>query len=289
MREPLVWFLVLGAAIFAFDGARTRLDLSDTERRIEVTAKDVERMRELWIAQSGWEPSPEDLRMMIYDHIREEILYREALRLALDRDDTIIRRRLAQKMTFLMEDTGTIGELDESALVRFFDKHKEKYERPARATFEHVYFSPERRGDHASIDAGRALHELQTKDAADASGRGLGDPFLLAMEYAGQTRNDIARLFGEEFASAVEGLELDQWSGPVSSAYGFHLVRLTSRESAALPAFAEIRDRVLEDYRVEGRQNANKGLYEELRKRYQVRMAEGIEAGALARHEGSAP
>lgn len=289
IREPLVLFLVLGGAILAFDRLRERLGYTAGDLQIEVAAGDIARMREIWIAQGAGPPTTVELRILIEDHIREEILNREAWRLGLDRNDVIIRRRLAQKMTFLMEDLTAIDEPDETALRRFFEVHQKKYKRPATVTFEHVYFSPERRGDTAATDAQRALRELRTNGAVDTSGRGLGDPFLLARAFAGQTRQEMAGLFGEAFASALEEIEINQWSGPVVSAYGLHLVRVSRRQPAQLPAFAQIRDQVLEDYQADQRQNANRTLYEEMRQRYQVRVADGILDRAQTTLKKSAP
>ena len=288
VREPLVLFLVLGAAILTFDHIRGRLGHAAGDLQIEVTTGDIARMREIWIAQGGRPPTADELRILIDDHIREEILNREAWRLGLDRDDVIIRRRLAQKMTFLMEDRSAIGEPDEAAVRRFFESQPRKYERAATVTFEHLYFSRERRGDSAATGAQRALRELRKNGALGTSGRGLGDPFLLARAFAEQTRSEMAALFGEAFANALEGIALDQWSGPVVSAYGLHLVRVSRRQPAQLPAFAQIRDRVLDDYQANQRQNSNRTSYEALRHRYQVQVADGIGDREPVRPENSA-
>ncbi len=285
IREPLVLFLILGAAIFALDRLRPRLDAPEI---IDVSERDLERMRSLWEAEAGRLPTEVELEVLVEERIREEVLYREALRLGLDRDDVIIRRRLAQKIAFLLEDGEPLAEPDETALLRFFETHRRKYERPARISFEHIYFSPDRRDDAAVTDATETLRELQANGAREGSERGLGDPFLLPSDYEEQTREDISSLFGDDFANAVDGLASNRWHGPIRSAYGVHLVRLREHRPAVEPEFAKIRDRVLEDYRAERRRDVNRKQYENLRGRYEVGIAERIRIQELARRERSA-
>ena len=285
LREPLVLFLLLGAAIFALDQLRQDPDLEG--RRIDITVVEIERLNDLWSTQTGRSASPSELLSLIEDQVRSEILYREALRLGLDRDDTIVRRRLAQKLSFLMEDTARLPEPSDEELRRFFAAQTERYEEPARWTFFHIFVSAERRGEQAEEEATRLLHDLESASAASpgsaGSWRQLGDPFMLHREYAERSLQEIGDLFGQPFAQQFPGLPIGMWTGPVPSAYGLHLVRIVGRSEKRLPAFEEIRSRVLADLRDSRRSAANDLAYESLRRRYDVHIDDAwLAAGASA-------
>lgn len=267
LREPIVVFLVLGVGVFALEKVGGGLD--PEQRRIEITAADVERLRELWAVQSLRPPSDQELEALIEDAVEEEMLVREARRLGLDRDDTIVRRRLAQKMSFLIQDTAEVGAPTESELSRFFAENQERYVEPARVTFAHVFFSSERRGDSPETAAEAALAELRGGTEAVAWRR-LGDPFLLNREYAERSQREIAELFGRPFAASLFELEPGGWQGPLGSAYGLHLVRVVQRSEERRLSLDESRPRVIEDYRSERRRRANEEELARLRRRYQV-------------------
>jgi hypothetical protein len=197
LREPFAHFLALGTALFALYAWRAKAPAGGS--RIEVTAAVVERLRAGWERQFGRVADEETLRDLVAAHVREEVLYREALALGLDRDDTIVRRRMAQKMEFLTDDVAAAAGTDEDALRAFFDANAARYARPARTTFRHVYFSTERRGAHAARDAAEALAAVQ----AGASDAALGDPFLHGDAFTGREPADVEALFGPAFAADV--------------------------------------------------------------------------------------
>lgn len=290
MREPLVVFLALGLAVFALERLN-RGGLNDEQRQIEITARELDRLRELWNAQSGRPPTDSELEALVEDAIEEEILVREARRLGLDHNDTIVRRRLAQKMTFLIQDTAELETPSERDLEQFFEQSLERYVEPARVTFSHVFFSNERRGDTPSEEARKTLAELrkQPESAESSSWRRLGDPFLLNREYAERTEQELAELFGRDFAAALVELEVGGWQGPVASAYGQHLVRITKKSESRQLALDEVRSRVLDDFRADRRRQANRDELDRLRRRYRVTVepAKGLLETDVAR--GSAP
>lgn len=266
LREPLVLFLLLGGAVFAFDRwARS----GEADRQVvEVTAEQIERSRARWVAQWGREPTGAELQALVGEAVDEEILYREARRLGLDRDDAVVRRRLAQKLTFLMEDASAREAPAADEVEEYFARHAERYRRPRRLTFEHVFLSGDRRADAAG-DAAGLLRELRT-----GAGRWqqLGDPFMLLNTYADRTEREVAELFGEPFATAVSALALGGWHGPVPSAYGMHLVRVVGRTESRLPALAELRDRVVADLWDERRRERSRAAYQAVREEYEVRL-----------------
>ncbi len=270
LRDPLVVFVLLGIGVFALDGW---LAGGETARPvIEITPDEVERLRARWIAQWGEEPTDSELQTLMDEALDEEILYREALRLGLDRDDAIVRRRLAQKLTFILEDAGASGPPSGAEVEEYYARHAERYRRPGRTTFDHVFLSGDGRADPAG-DAAALLGELPAGgDSGDDAWQRLGDPFMLARGYADRSHREIAGLFGRAFADAVAELPVGGWNGPVESTYGVHLVRVNGRTPPRAPALAEVRDRVAADLREDRRRERSLAAYQELREDYEVRL-----------------
>ena len=263
LKDPLSIFLLFGLVIFAVE--RLSSGAGDADRRIEVTTGQQNRILDQWQAQMGRPPTEQEASGLLEQWIREEIFYREAKKLGLDDNDTIIRRRLAQKLTFLNEDLANAEPPDDGELAAYFDAHAADYLIAERFSFEHRYFSSDRRED-AEADARMAL----TDEAMT------GDPFILQKSYADRTAREIGDLFGRAFTLAIAGLAADQpeaWQGPVPSAYGWHLVRLTARKPSRQPLMAEVADAVRRDYLQARRRDANESFYQNLRARYDVQLA----------------
>ncbi len=257
LQDPLLAFLALGAAVFA-GGAL--LDGADAAQTILVDQAEINRLQEQWRAQLGRAPSEDELKGLIEQFVREEIYYREALRLSLDQGDVIVRRRLVQKLTFLTEDIATGQPPGEAELRAFHEANADRYRLPARYSFRHRYFSADRRED-AKADALAAL----TDPAAPA------DPFMLQRAYAERSLREIGDLFGRDFAAALTNLAVSpDWQGPLPSAYGWHLVQVEKVLPEALPSFAQVQARVANDLNAERREQANAAYYKQLRSRYQV-------------------
>lgn len=271
---PLLVFLLLGAGVFALD---RWLDDGDAERRvIEVTVEQVDGIRQRWVAQFGRPPTDQELEGLLDDAVQEEILYREAQRLGLDRDDAIVRRRLAQKMTFVLEDNASVGEPSAGEVEEEYGANTERYREPGRITFGHVFLSHEGRED-AVADA-RAL--LRTARATEGDEwRALGDQFMLLREYADRTEQEITELFGSRFATAVAALDGGDWHGPIESAYGIHLVRVVRRVEPRLPPLDEVRQRVATDLLEGRRREQNRAAVQTVRERYEVLMPEPTSEG----------
>ena len=188
LKEPLLHFLLLGAMIFALNSWReSRRPAARTGARIEVTAAIIERLCAAYERQFGQPPDVNELREQVTAHIREEVLCREALAIGLDRDDTIVRRRLAQKMEFLANDIAIAAQPTDAELREFFTKNSARYAKPGRVSFQHVYFSGEKRGASADPAAREALAAL----AKGASDETTGDPFLLGFEFADREPADV--------------------------------------------------------------------------------------------------
>ena len=278
-RSPLVVFLLLGAGVFVVD--RWLDNAGAAGRVVTVTEERIGAIRERWVAQWGRPPTGRELEGLIDEAVREEILYREAQRRGLDRDDPIIRRRLAQKMTFLLEDSAEAPPAAAGDIETYYADHAERYREPSRTTFRHVFLSRERRGDPPLAEAA-LLREVRAGGAGDRW-RQLGDPFMLLREYADRTDQEIAELFGGRFATALPALAAGAWQGPVESAHGAHLVQVLGRTEPRLRALAEVRDRVAEDLLESRRRERNEAALQVLRERYEIRMPGLADAGAETR------
>lgn len=238
-EHPLLRFAVLGAALFALDRWRTETRAPAASGRDIVLSRDfVAGLRAgLW-RERGREPGEAEFEARLAEHVRDEVLYRSALARGLDRGDGIIRRRLVQKQTYLLEAEAEPGAPSEGALRSWYEAHRERYRTSLRVDMEHRFFSVDRRGARASADAAQAL----------ASGAP-GDPFLRGERYEAVSASELAAVFGEPFAAAVEALPVGRWSGPIASALGQHLVRVTSRREGAVAAFEQVRESVAREWR----------------------------------------
>ena len=264
-RSPLAVFLLLGAGVFALDRG---LGDAGPERVVTVTDEQVAAIRARWAAQWGRPPAGPELEALIDEAVQEEVLYREALRLGLDRGDPIVRRRLAQKMTFLLEDRAAARAAAPEDVEAYFAVHAERYREPGRTTFRHVFLSRDRRADPAR-DAAGLLPEVRA--GRGGRWRRLGDPFMLLREYAGRSDQEIAELFGGEFAAALAAVAAGAWQGPFESAHGAHLVEVLDRTEPRLPALDEVRERVAADLLESRRRERNRAALQALRERYEVR------------------
>jgi len=266
LKTPLLWFLVLGAALFLLDG----LQRQRAGQTIHITRGDIQRIRDQWQAQSGKPVTQDMLNALIQEQIQQRRLYREALALGLDQDDVIVRRRLAQKLRFLTEDLNAETEPDEAAVKTYFEQQRALYTLPSRLSFHHIYFSREVRGNHASEDAIRALAQLQSGQIAQTNWQKLGDPFMLGRIFQQRSTASLSQQFGQPFVEALLNHVDQGWIGPVESALGIHLVQVDDFQPARLPALDEVRARVLEDYRVSQRALSYQHYLATLGKKYPV-------------------
>jgi peptidyl-prolyl cis-trans isomerase C len=262
VREPLLHFVLIGALLFAVTALRQK---QSEHAEIRITAGEVAQLAAFWETQSQRKPSAEELRGLIEERIDEEVLAREAVRLGLDRNDVIVRRRLAQKMAFVSDDLAAVAEPPEHELRAYFDAHRATYTTPDLYALRHVYFNPDRHTT-VDIDAQRALQRLTRGANADE----VGDPFMLPRELADVSRQDIVRDFGSSFADAVTGSTPGSWSGPVRSPFGVHLVKLESHIPSSAACFEDVRDSVRDAYLGQKQREANAALRTRLRQQYKI-------------------
>jgi peptidyl-prolyl cis-trans isomerase C len=270
-REPLLHFLLIGLALFAIYAYMHRGRIGvESSRQIALSLDDLRQMDLYFVSQWHRQPTPQEFQAMVEDKVREEVLYREGIAMGLDKDDTIVKRRMAQKMQFLAEDVAAAHEPSAVELKAWFDKNKQKFTLPSRYSFRHLYFSPDKRGKNAQDDAARALAKItgQLEDSKLAAS--LGDQFMFQDYYGDRAPEAIAKEFGPQFAVALERLKPGSWQGPVESGYGWHLVYVDTVIPGRIPAFEEMEPDVKTAWLAEQKQTAWQKAYAEMRAKYTV-------------------
>jgi parvulin-like peptidyl-prolyl isomerase len=214
-------------------------------------------------------PTGAELKGLVDDHVKEEIATREAMAMGLDRDDTIIRRRLRQKLEFLVEDAAEQAPPTEAELQAWLDAHPQAFPGETRLALRQVYVSPARRGSSARADAERLLARLRAAGAG-AKIDALGDATILPSELPKGPLSEVTRVFGSDFAAWVEAVAPGEWAGPLESPYGLHLVLVSEREAAARPPLAAVRPLVERELLAERRTSQLQALYDRLLEKYTV-------------------
>jgi hypothetical protein len=267
LGEPLLHFFLLGAVLFFAYGLVSGPGSAPDE--IVVSAGRVEHLAATYARTWQRQPTKTELKGLVDDWVREEIANREAMALGLDKDDTVIRRRLRQKLEFMSEDLVALVEPTDAELSAFLRAHPEMFRVEPRYTFSQVYLDPQLHGDKLARDAARMLAELNAAgDQADIST--MGDSLLLEQSYRSLSPRDVAVQFGEGFAARLAGIEPGKWQGPIESGYGVHLVLVSERTDGAAPELAAVRDDVRREWENARRLENNRKVYEDLLKRYTV-------------------
>jgi hypothetical protein len=262
-REPLLHFLLIGVALFVYyDLAGDNVEAPP--KRIHVESGQVEQLAANFRRTWSRPPTAQELDALVEGYVREEVFYREALAMGLDRDDPLVRRRLRMKLEFMLEDLAT-QDADDVVLAAYLQQNPDKFRSESELSFLQVYLNPDQR-PQLEADAAEMLARLN--EGADP--HRFGDPTLgpRFLEFARES--EISRQFGDDFARELGTLPTGQWAGPVYSPFGAHLVRIEDRVDARLPALGEIRERVLREYQAAQRQQQKDLVYERLRETYDV-------------------
>jgi parvulin-like peptidyl-prolyl isomerase len=289
LREPLLHFLLAGTVLFGlYNFTQSGRPALAPSREIRLSLDDLAQLAVLFESQWRRPPTPQDLQRMVENKIQQEILYREALAMGLDKDDEIVKRRMAQKMQFLAEDVATAREPTTDELKTWFEQNEGKFALPSRFSFRHLYFSPDRRGAQARDDAAKALAQLagQPEDAPLAAS--LADPFMFQDYYRDRAPDYVGKEFGPPFARALEQLPTGSWQGPVQSGFGWHLVFVDTVIPGRIPAFEEIEPDVKTAWLAEQKALAWEKAYKEMRAKYAVLLPAPPEDGA-ARAPAASP
>ena len=246
LREPLLHFLLIGAGLFLLFGLRGGPaslpggPSGPQATRIVINQSDIDQLIDTFARTWQRPPTKEEAKSLVEDIVRNEIYYREALAIGLDRDDAVIRRRMRQKMEFIFEDISALAEPTDEDLQTFLKKHSERYLVDPQVSFKHIYVNAAKRGKKADSDARQILSQINEGVDPDT----VGDPFLLDTEIRLSPAWDIRKQFGEEFTRSLLELPQARWTGPVRSGFGLHLVRMTKRVGGRLPELKEVREKV---------------------------------------------
>lgn len=269
LSEPLLHFAVAGAVLF---GAHAWIA---SGRGTEVPAEvvhigpaEVQWLRESWRRQWQREPDQVELAGLVTEYLKEELLVREARALALDDGDTIVRRRLAQKLEFIVQDTTRLGEPAVGELEAFHASHADIFSEPALLSLRQIYFDGAQRAD-AAADA-RALLPRLADPALAASAAAQGDSLIIDSVLDEVDPATVAAQFGSDFSAAVFALEPGQWHGPVESPYGWHLVRVEQRRAGGLRPFDQVQAQVRERWRAAREREIGERYFAALMDKYQV-------------------
>ena len=269
LREPLVHFLALGAllfvaGVFVRDSGPSSTDILVTEAQVEQLA---ERFRGTWQRS----PTDAELRGLVQDHVREEVYYREALAMGLDQEDAVIRRRLRQKMEFFSQDLALQADPTQEELAQYLADNPDRFRTDAQVRFAQVFVNADRRGDAAAEDAQRILDQLRGRGAG-ADPTAFGDPLMLGAVFDRSDR-EVESLFGREFADGLADAPIGEWTGPITSGFGLHLVLVFEREEGTVPPLERVSDVVRREVLAERQRTLNEEVYARFRERYEVRVA----------------
>lgn len=268
VREPLVHFILLGAGLFALTqfNQNTR---NQAALQIVVTQERIAALASAWEIQQGSPPNPDQLQSLVLEDVQEEILAREAMAMGLGENDKIIRRRLAQKLRFLLSDASLPQTADETSLRDYYETHAELYTARARISFRHIYFS----GTSRPAPSADATAQLAASDGETPL---TGDPFFLPARFEQATEIRIRSDFGPAFWSALQGLPEGEWAGPVSSGFGAHLVFIEARAPEILRPFEEVREQVATDWQTAQQTALTEQRLQDILARYSVEFADGV-------------
>jgi hypothetical protein len=259
------------------------------DKTIVVSAGEIEWMQTAWQKRWNRPPTAAEFDGLIQQYIKETVLYREALTMGLNQHDQVIRRRLAQKLEFLAKDLVALTPPTEEELLAYFAEYRDRYQQPVLYTFTQVFIDPDKRGDTTLDDAAAIKATLIAQgDAVDDPGA-LGDDFMLQNYYPEKDPIEIQKLFGSGFTESLVELSSGQWHGPVLSGYGVHLVYVSNVSEPPAPVFAELRERVVQDWKTARGEELNEKFYANLRQQYTVVIEEAAEEEKVAAVGESAP
>ncbi len=264
MKEPLLHFLLIGAGLFWLYGWVNPGAPAIGEKTIVVSSGRIEQL--LRIFEKTWQrpPTSQELKGLIDDYIIEELYYRQAVAMGIDKDDTLIRRRMRQKLEFLTDDTAALMKPDDAELESYLATNEKKFRRDPIYSFRQLYFNPQRHGDTPLIFAKQQLDKLRSGQTVE------GDSTLIPDSFENESSRAIDGILGTGFSQQLESLALNQWSKPLRSGMGVHLVMLESSKVGVLPPLSEIRHLVVREWANDKRLEVRKRFNERLLEDYEV-------------------
>jgi hypothetical protein len=268
LREPLVHFLAFALTVFgAYHVLAPSADGGKTDR-IVVTAGKIEQIAARFAQVWQRPPTPQELKGLIDEQVKEDIYVREALALGLDKDDAVIRRRLRQKMELLSDAGADALSPTDAELEAYLKSHPETFAVDPAISFEQVFLNPQRHGAAIDQTAATILETLKARPETDVST--LGDSSLLPTEMPLTSLKSVGHVFGGEFADAIGKAKAGAWTGPIASGFGLHIVRVSERQEGRVPALSDVRDAIVRDWTNDKRKELENDRLAALLKRYEV-------------------
>lgn len=269
LREPFLHFLLLAAVVFLIYRWRSKEEPTGP-KEILVTQGTIENLTATYARVWNRVPTQEDVNWLVQEYVREEVCTRQAIAIGLDRDDTIIRRRLRQKMEFLFQNAVAQTEPSDAELLSYLKTHPDSFRAEPIVTFTHVYLNPDRHSRNLAQEESRV--RIQLEHATEAQVSELGDPFMLPYHFENATAREISDLFGKQFEIEISMLPIGHWSGPIQSGYGLHFVRIAAKTDGSNPSLKEVREDVRREWLNAKQNEAKKKFYDELLSGYTVRI-----------------
>lgn len=250
LKEPLLHFIAVGAALFfIYYATAYRPDINKSGDIIVISSSDIERLAYLF--EKTWQrpPNNKELKGLVDDYLEEEVLYREAMKLGLDKDDTVVRRRMRQKMEFFVNDLTQQTAPTEKQLKEFLQKNKDKYRTESRLSFKQIFFKPDKESENRSNRIINLREKLNKKQNSIQNTTDLGDATILPVNLEMVTVSEVDNQFGKGFGYKLYELAPNRWEGPVESAYGYHLIFIEEKTEGEDPKLSEIRSEVERDWK----------------------------------------
>lgn len=280
LREPLIHFLLIGAVLFSVYQYVNDEFLPENDQREEIVVSEGQIDALITGFERVWQrlPSQFELEGLLQSYIREEVMYREAMAMGLDRNDGIIRRRLQQKLEFLGEDIATLNDPEEAELTDFLAINSDMFREQSRYSFKQIYFNTSERGAQARSDADSLLEQLLSNSLNDEQIDNSGDRLLMSQtEYLNVTERNLQRDLGANFTSDIQLLEVGSWQGPIESGFGLHLIFIQSKTPGEIPSLAAIRGDVVTAWTQQKQEEFNEMFYTTLRDNYVITIEQTIE------------
>ncbi len=269
IANPLVHFLLIGAGLFLLYEVVS--PASSNQEIILIDDEIVDRSILLFQKEWGRPPTQKEFDGLIDRQVKQEVLYRQALKMNLDHNDELIRRRMEQKLNFITNDLATMDEPSEADLESYYQKNQAKYILSPKVSYVHIYFNPDKRST-ARADAERILQSISNETPTGKISEKLGDSFPFLSEVRRASQGEIASQMGDEFAASVLDLEVEKWSGPILSGYGTHLVYVLETFPEEILPLPSVREDVMRDYQYALYQEYNDKIYEDFKKQYEIRI-----------------
>lgn len=282
VREPIFHFLLVGALLYlAYQLLNPAATDNYNDNTIVINDSVLKNMLNVRNKRSEGEfdvdaalaaLDEKEKGVLVNEYVEEEALYRMALELGLNENDFIIKRRMIQKLSFLLEDLNT-GKIDTSNdnLLAYYKTNSEEFKTDDKISFAHVYLSSDQHGENTITKAESTLKLLNNKHLEISEALSHGDRFPLSHKYTKITPTQSRSHFGIKFSDSLFKLEPeDYWQGPIESGYGYHLVYINSKESGYIPSFESIRDFVANSYTYREKQRLNKLSRQSIIEKYSV-------------------